>query len=188
MHDMHDFKSNNIPRLLGPSWCSPCAYPLGHKISGGSDVNARDVLKRAADSGVELYLAGNALKVRGYRDAVEILSSELRIHKAAIVELLSREAVNDPAAPELKITPSAQPPDLTQPPAPAPDKPAKPRKQTFMEHADTWLHLDRAYQAHHFKCPTCKAAGLGYGLRCGTGAALYRAYSDASGESIGLDW
>jgi len=88
------------------------------------------------------------------------------------------EAVNDPATPELESQPSTQPPDLVQPPAP--DKPAKPPKQTFMEHADTWLHLDRAYQAHHFKCPTCKAAGLGYGLRCGVGAALWTAYSNAN--------
>ena len=79
------------------------------------------------------------------------------------------EAVNDPA--------STQPPDLVQPPVPAPDKP---RKHTFMKNADTWRELDRAYQAHHFKCPICKAAGLGYGLRCGAGAALWPAYSDAT--------
>ena len=82
------------------------------------------------------------------------------------------EAVNDPA--------STQPPDLVQPSAPAPDKTDKPPKQTFMENADTWRELDRAYQAHHFKCPICKAAGLGYGLRCGAGAALWTAYSDAT--------
>ena len=58
--------------------------------------------------------------------------------------------------------------------------PGKPPKQTFIEHADTWLHLDRAYQAHHFKCPTCKAAGLGYGLRCGVGMALWGSYQDSN--------
>ena len=74
---------------------------------------------------------------------------------------------------------STQSPALVQPPAPAPDKPSK---QTFMENADTWLHLDRAYQAHHFACPVCIAAGrgAGYGLRCGTGAALWTTYSDAT--------
>lgn len=40
-----------------------------------------------------------------------------------------------------------------------------------------WTALDKAYQAHHFTCPTCIAAGKGYGLRCGTGAALWVAYS-----------
>jgi len=43
-----------------------------------------------------------------------------------------------------------------------------------------WLEIDREYQRHHWKCPTCQAAGRGarYGLRCGAGAALWRAYSD----------
>ena len=92
------------------------------------------------------------------------------------------EAVNDPAAPALESQPSAQPPELVQPPAPALDKHAKPRKQTFMEWQDTWLHLDRAYQAHHFNCPTCIAAGWGNGQRCQTGFVLWKAYSDASCE------
>ena len=94
------------------------------------------------------------------------------------------EAVNDPAAPALESQPSAAPPAPSLPPAHSlpsmPDKHAKPRKQTFMEWQDTWLHLDRASQAHHFKCPHCIAAGKGYGLRCGAGAALYTAYSDAT--------
>jgi hypothetical protein len=43
-----------------------------------------------------------------------------------------------------------------------------------------WHTLDAAYLAHHFNCPTCIAAGRGsrYGLRCGTGAALWRAYAE----------
>ena len=85
---------------------------------------------------------------------------------------LDHEAkANNPAAPELKSQPSAVPP-----------MPVKPKKQTFMEWQETWLHLDRAYQLHHFNCPTCIAAGRGvnYGLRCGAGAMLYRAYEDAS--------
>ena len=45
-----------------------------------------------------------------------------------------------------------------------------------------WGVLDRAYQQHHLNCKCCIAAGRGvrYGLRCGTGAALWRAYSDAA--------
>ncbi|MEO7938503.1 MAG: hypothetical protein ABIR55_07760 [Burkholderiaceae bacterium] len=48
-----------------------------------------------------------------------------------------------------------------------------------------WRELDKAYQAHHWRCPTCQAAGRGrsYGLRCGTGAALWNAYSNTSTES-----
>ena len=45
-----------------------------------------------------------------------------------------------------------------------------------------WRELDRAYQLHHVNCATCIAAGLGarYGLRCGAGAALWSAYSEAT--------
>ena len=117
-------------------------------------------------------VADGGLIVRPFSKLPDTQRELLRAHKADIVALLSREAVNDPA--------STQPPDLVQPPAPAPAKPAKPPKQTFMDWQDTWLHLDRAYQAHHFNCSTCKAAGLGYGLRCGTGAALWTSYSSAS--------
>lgn len=43
-----------------------------------------------------------------------------------------------------------------------------------------WRPLARAYHQHHFGCPICCAAGKGYGLRCGTGAALWHAYSHAA--------
>lgn len=48
-----------------------------------------------------------------------------------------------------------------------------------------WHALDAAYLAHHFNCPTCIAAGRGsrYGLRCGIGAALWRAYAQAEQTS-----
>ena len=41
----------------------------------------------------------------------------------------------------------------------------------------TWHELSAAYHGHHFTCPTCIAAGQGYGLRCGAGASLWRRYS-----------
>ena len=45
---------------------------------------------------------------------------------------------------------------------------------------NAWRELATAYHLHHFKCGTCIAAGRGaqYGLRCGTGAALWNAYQD----------
>ena len=64
--------------------------------------------------------------------------------------------------------PSAKPP--------IPSIPGKSARQTFIEWAGKWLALDQAYQLHHLKCPTCKAAGLGYGLRCGLGTALWNNY------------
>ncbi len=43
-----------------------------------------------------------------------------------------------------------------------------------------WRELDKAYQLHHFACSTCIAAGLGYGLRCGVGAALWTIYQNTN--------
>ena len=42
-----------------------------------------------------------------------------------------------------------------------------------------WKALAAEYHSHHFRCTTCQAAGRGaiYGLRCGTGAALWSAYT-----------
>ena len=33
---------------------------------------------------------------------------------------------------------------------------------------------------HHWRCPTCSAAGQGYGQRCGEGARLWADYNDAA--------
>lgn len=40
--------------------------------------------------------------------------------------------------------------------------------------------LANQYNAHHFACAACIAAGRGqqYGARCNTGASLWRAYSN----------
>ena len=45
---------------------------------------------------------------------------------------------------------------------------------------NAWRELATAYHLHHFKCCTCIAAGhgAGYGLRCGTGAALWTSYQN----------
>ena len=44
----------------------------------------------------------------------------------------------------------------------------------------TWRELAAEYHSHHFKCSTCIAAGLGYGLRCGTGSALWITYQNTN--------
>ena len=43
---------------------------------------------------------------------------------------------------------------------------------------NAWRELAQAYNAHHFACHICIAAGRGaqYGLRCGVGAALWTSY------------
>lgn len=42
-----------------------------------------------------------------------------------------------------------------------------------------WPALAQSYHAHHFNCPVCIAAGLGYGQRCQAGALLWTAYQEA---------
>ena len=85
-------------------------------------------------------------------------------------------AANDPAQgaglvanPAVATLVSSQTPVSTEPAEPPLDP-------------NAWRELAAAYHAHHFKCPVCIAAGrgAGYGLRCGTGAALWTTYSDAT--------
>lgn len=51
--------------------------------------------------------------------------------------------------------------------------------EPFVDPAE-WCELAAAYHAHHFSCQICIAAGrdIRSGLRCGTGAALWRGYSE----------
>lgn len=42
-----------------------------------------------------------------------------------------------------------------------------------------WKALAQAYNAHHFACPVCIAAGQGYGQRCADGAKLWTRYQKA---------
>jgi hypothetical protein len=59
-------------------------------------------------------------------------------------------------------------------------KPASPASSEQRD-PNAWRELAAAYHLHHGKCVVCIAAGrgAGYGLRCGAGAALWRAYQDA---------
>jgi len=116
-------------------------------------MSAAALIRQAQASGVALRLVGGKVKASGPREAVARLLEPLREHRAALADALQAEAVE-----ALPCTPADAVP----------------------ESAD-WHALDAAYLAHHFNCPTCIAAGRGsrYGLRCGTGAALWRAYSEA---------
>lgn len=131
---------------------------LSHQLKEGNPLDAAELLNKATRLGVNIDLDGDELRVVGSRDAVTKLVPMLRLHKPSIVQLLvqRRTAHDDPH-------PTAQQPT---PPPPA------------LTHNE-WTALDKAYLAHHFNCPICIAAGKGYGLRCGTGAALWVAYSAA---------
>jgi hypothetical protein len=65
-------------------------------------------------------------------------------------------------------------------PTDQPAKPAPTPRQSYQEWVQTWQPLAEAYHVHHFGCPVCVAAGKGYGLRCGSGASLWQAYTDAA--------
>ncbi len=114
-----------------------------------SSLPVQDIFKALNDVGLHITLEPNgALGVK----PASLLTSELRDlirdNKAALVDYL--QSANDP------------------PNDPPPESPTDPRERR---------KLADAYSRHHFKCPTCVAAGKGYGLRCGAGAALWSAYA-----------
>lgn len=114
-------------------------------------MSAQALIRQAQASGVALRLVGGKVKAIGPREAVARWLVPLREHRAALADAMQAEPVEPPpSAPE-----SAAP------------EPAN------------WHALHAAYLAHHFNCPTCIAVGRGscYGLRCGAGAALWRAYT-----------
>lgn len=112
------------------------------------------LIRQAQESGVALRLVGGKVKACGPRQSVTLWLDRLRQHRAALVNALRAE----PAGPA-HVQAEAAVPELA-----------------------SWSVLDAAYQAHHFSCPTCIAAGRGsrYGLRCGAGMALWRAYSEGA--------
>ena len=116
-------------------------------------MSAQALIRQAQALGVALRLVGGKVKASGPREAVARLLVPLREHREALADALQVEPVE-----------------------PLPSAPAS----AAPEPAD-WQALDAAYLAHHFNCPQCIAAGRGlqYGLRCGAGAALWRAYTAA---------
>ena len=111
-------------------------------------MSAVALIREAHDAGVALRMVDGKLKAVGKLSVLQTWEPRLREHKSELIEAL---AANDP----------------NPPPEPPPDP-------------NAWRELAQAYHAHHFKCSTCIAAGRGaaYGLRCGTGAALWINYQN----------
>lgn len=98
------------------------------------------------------------------------LQVELVPHGAGLRAIGGRDAITE-LAPHITACKPELLRLLTDPlNATAPEPPTDP---------NAWRELAAAYHQHHFTCPTCIAAGKGYGLRCGTGAALWAAYGAA---------
>jgi hypothetical protein len=111
------------------------------------------IVDQLHDAGLNLFLApAGGLAVAPSSHLTADLRDLIRCSKAMLIDWLT--AGNDATNPE-------------------PDPPDNPQD---------WHELDAAYLAHYVNCKTCIAAGRGirYGLRCGTGAALWLAYSDAA--------
>ena len=109
------------------------------------------VVAQLADAGLNLSVTpAGGLAVAPSRHLTADLRALIRSSKDQLIDWLT--AANDAASY-------------------APDPPSDPLD---------WEELAMAYHAHHFKCATCIAAGLGsyYGQRCGAGMALWRAYCD----------
>lgn len=116
---------------------------------------ARTIVEQLHGAGLNLSLAPTAgLAVAPSSHLTADLRALIRDSKAQLIDWVKSANAADNAAPA------------------APPNPASPTD---------WHALDAAYLAHHFNCPTCIAAGRGsrYVLRCGTGAAFWRAYAQA---------
>jgi len=124
-------------------------------------LTAPQTLNLARRLNVELVPFGDRLRAVGARAAITELAPHIAACKAELHLLLHflTEPSNDPDPPTVK--------------------PDAPTRQPFGEWVDSWRPLAQAYHSHHFDCPACISAGKGYGMRCGVGASLWGAYSEA---------
>lgn len=69
-------------------------------------------------------------------------------------------------------------------PAKAPVQTPVPKPLPKFHVAQPWNVADRTYQAHHWSCPTCKAAARsgGHSARCTEGQQLHSAYEQAAAK------
>ena len=119
-----------------------------------SALSIQNIFECLHDAGLTVSLVTNGgLGVSPASRLTDDLRTLIRDNKPSLLDWLT--AANDPA-PE---------------PAPEPEPPADP---------NAWRELSAAYNAHHFDCHACIAAGRGaqYGPRCGAGAALWNNYQN----------
>lgn len=109
------------------------------------------LIREAQASGVALRLVGGKVRAIGPGEDVARLLDRLREHRAALADVLRGKQTQ---------------------------KLRKPLADESLPSAE-WHSLDVAYQAHHFGCPFCIAAGRngGAGRRCVLGTSLWLAYS-----------
>ena len=117
-----------------------------------SALSIQNIFECLHDAGLTVSLVTNGgLGVSPANRLTDDLRALIRDNKPSLLDWLT--AANDPA------------------PAPPAEPPPDP---------NAWQELSEAYNAHHFGCNTCIAAGRGaqYGVRCGAGKALWNAYQN----------
>ena len=142
-----------------------------------SALPVQDIFDALHDAGLSVSLAdGGGLVVSPGSRITPHLRELVKGNKAALVDWL--QAANDPALGSRSV-------GLSRVVLPVAEKLADAQAPETPTDPNAWRELAAAYHAHHFNCPTCIAAGLGYGLRCGAGAALHTAYEDAASDRGG---
>ena len=138
-----------------------------------SALPVQDIFDALHDAGLSVSLApsGGLVVSPGSRLTPD-LRELVKGNKAALVDWL--HAANDPDANSRLV-------GLSRLVWPVAEKLAEESLEP-PTNPNAWRELATAYHHHHFACPVCIAAGrgAGYGLRCGTGAALWTSYSDAT--------
>lgn len=130
------------------------------------------VLSTLKAAGLVLSLTPNhGLKVTPASGLTDTLRAIIRECKPMLVEHLQRTAANDAA-----IVPTLS----------EADQELLIERMAVMQYDGGLPQVDAErlavahthYLIHHWKCPTCKAAGQRRGKRCATGAALWIAYNN----------
>ena len=135
------------------------------------------------EAGLSVLLAsGGGLVVSPGSRLTPDLRELVKGNKSALVDWL--QAANDRASADA----NSRLVGLSRVVLPVAEELAEPEPEPLAPpiYSDAWTVLAQAYYAHHFKCPVCIAAGRGtsYGFRCGTGAALWTSYDQASESKI----
>ena len=144
------------------------------------------LIQKARERGVKLSLVGGQIKFEGGREAVKALLEPLRQHKAELTRWLqsangkvSSEQHSEGSQVHLGPDNWNSPVGTTAKTISCQSAPQRLFRQRVPLLTFRKSSAAREYHSHHFKCPTCIAAGRGsrYGQRCGAGIALWRAYS-----------
>jgi hypothetical protein len=124
--------------------------------------SAAEVIETLRCAGLSLVLTPEStIRVTPASCLTPALREAIRDNKALLMDWLGSKAANDDW-------------NVYIPPGTSPATIAKFRAASMA------LDATQAYLDHHFKCPTCTAAGKGqrYGQRCDLGAALLQRYND----------